>query len=135
MKNSSTIYTDNLYLFMESLKIKRDEGFFKDVLDSITDRFYVVDNKYRIVYANKALGTSVEGKHCYEVTHGLKMPCWKSEKSEICPWREIIKTGNPASALHEHTYNGKKKFVAVFAYPIKSNNKKLIGFIEFTRKL
>ena len=64
-------------------KLSRQTAFLRNVLESLTHPFYVIDVKdYSIVMSNQAAQTHEKGKKCYKVTHGNNQPCKGEHK---CP--------------------------------------------------
>ncbi|MEW6001600.1 MAG: PAS domain S-box protein [Nitrospirota bacterium] len=74
----------------EILQLERNR--FKDILDTMDDGIYIVNQMYDIEYVNPVIEREigpVQGRKCYEYFNNLK---------EICPWcrSQEVFTGNPA---------------------------------------
>ncbi len=96
-----------------------------DLINLFTDPFVIIDRHYQIVASNKAYRESfknqnnIEGKFCYEVSHGYDSPC--SQHGEHCPLETIMRTGKATSVLHIHKHNGEEEQVQISASPIHNN--------------
>jgi len=119
----------------DQLRSSRD--FLQIIIDSLDEDLLVLDNQLRITLANRSMhlkyeGEEVNGRHCYEVTHGLNHPCQPS--SHPCPVKEVWQTGLPAHATHVHrgVQNGitKERYVEVSASPVYDSGGKIIQVIE-----
>jgi transcriptional regulator with PAS, ATPase and Fis domain len=76
------------------------------LLDGYSEPAIALDLDYRILAANRAYrdlyggGKDHTGRHCYEVSHGYRVPC--HEAGESCPLRGCLASGHPQRALHVH---------------------------------
>ncbi len=112
------------------------EGFVRDILESVTEEFIVIDAEYRILSANKAYCVNsrktrndIIGGHCYEVTHRQQRPC--SELGEPCPVKQTFETGIPSSGRHVHQDSeGNNLYVDIRSYPVKDASGKIVSVIE-----
>ena len=104
--------------------------YLKSVIDSIPHPFYTIDpNTYEITMANKALGESVIGRKCYEITHNTKKPC--KGKDHPCIIDVILQTKKPFTVEHTHYDEDKNPiFVEVTGYPLFDNNNNIGQIIE-----
>ena len=115
-------------------KIKTQNAFLNNVLESLTHPFYVINvDDYSIEIANTAAKKFVSEGHstCYALTHQNSIPC--SRAGEVCPIDEIKKTKRPC--LIEHIHKDKKgndKIFEVNAFPIISEDGDLKQIIEYT---
>ena len=87
------------------------------ILDSINDGVIVIDENYKIVYANKKFLSDsgmpeeeVIGGLCYKVSHLRDEPC--DPLLESCSIEEVIKKGKTAKVIHGH-YGSQKNEIAV----------------------
>ena len=107
------------------------------LLDGLTDPSAVIDLDHRITAANQAYrdlfnhGRKVCGRHCFEVSHRLKVPC--EEAGERCPLTIARRTGGRAQVLHVHFTNGGKSYETVSARPLHGPDGCLVGFLEIHR--
>lgn len=84
----------------------------------------IIDEQHRIIAANRAYctsygveGDSVIGRHCYEVSHHLSVPCYQN--GEDCPCLSVLATNSPFEVLHIH-YDcaNRPDRVRIKAYPV-----------------
>ncbi len=88
-----------------------------DILDTISDGVIVIDENYKIVYANKRFlddagipSAEVIGGYCYKVSHFRDEPC--DPLLESCSIEEVIKKGKTVKVIHGH-YGRLNKEIAV----------------------
>lgn len=114
-------------------KIKQQNEFLNQVLESLTHPFYVLDaNDYTIKLANSAarLGDLSERPTCYGITHRRDAPCEGIE--HICPLQQVKRTGKPVSVEHIHyDKDGNARNVEVHAYPIFDAQGNVVRMIEY----
>ena len=107
----------------------------------ITDGILVVTKDFKIIWANEVslrmAGCKMEelvGNYCYKTTHHSESPC--QPPHDICPVREVINTGNPATVTHTHfDKEGNELFVEVSAYPVKDEKGEIIQFVHLCRDI
>jgi PAS domain S-box-containing protein len=117
-------------------KIRKNEQFIRNILDTVDEGFIVVDRDFRILTANKAycgqIGESdgfIIGRHCYEISHKTLRPC--HEEGEECAVRHVFETGEPHTALHKHPdAKGSILYVETKAFPIKDSKGAVTSVIE-----
>jgi PAS domain S-box-containing protein len=122
-------------------KIKENEKYIRNILDTVDDGFIVVDRDYRIMTANKAYrsqvplpGKEVVGRHCYEVSHLAERPCF--EVGEECAVQEAFATGTTHTAVHNHVNkDGEILFVETKAFPNKDESGNVVSVIETTHNI
>lgn len=85
-----------------------------DILDSINDGVIVIDENYKIVYANRCFlkdvglpGSNVIGGYCYKISHLRDEPC--DPLLESCSVEEVIKKGKTVKVIHGHYGFGKRE--------------------------
>ena len=96
------------------------------LLEAHDQPFVVIDERYRIVAANRryclAHGNRAEeivGRYCYEVSHHAARPC--HENGEQCPHQTLFASGLGSEVLHSHYENGgRTSRVRVKAHAIHS---------------
>lgn len=78
-----------------------------DVLNSINDGVIVIDEDYRIIYANRCFlnntglpSNEVLGNYCYKVSHLRDEPC--DPLLESCSVEEVIKKEKTVKVIHAH---------------------------------
>ncbi len=89
----------------------------QEILNTVTDGIIVIDEDYKIVYANKCFlkeadmaGGDVIGNYCYRVSHLRDEPC--DPLLESCSVEEVIKNGKTVKVIHGH-YGSNRKEMAV----------------------
>jgi PAS domain S-box-containing protein len=115
-------------------KVSEQNKFLKNVLESLTHPFYVVNvNNNLIEVANSAArkkGLSV-GSKCHELAHNRIDPCGTDGFS--CPVDEIKKTKKPVSMEHFHyDEKGNIRYFDIHAYPIFNEKGEVDRVIEST---
>ena len=88
-----------------------------DILENISDGVIVIDENYKIVYANKRFlddagipPSEVIGGYCYKVSHFRDEPC--DPLLESCSIEEVIKKGKTVKVIHGH-YGPQNREIAV----------------------
>ncbi len=118
------------------IKLRQNELFIKNVLETVDEGFIIVDPDYTIMSANRAYLErlkmpleEVVGKHCYSLTHHIDRPCY--EVGEQCAVQETFKTGKPSYALHTHyDGSGDTVYVEIKSYPVVDGSGMIISAIE-----
>ena len=119
--------------------IDRPGRFTRALLDSIGEGILIVDTNYRILNANKRFTgirglpyDKIIGRHCYEVSHGVDIPCWQIPDGEHeCPTRMAIETGRPAAVVHRHVDEDKHhRYIEVKSFPLKDRDNEVFQVIE-----
>ena len=95
----------------------------------------VIDSGLRIVAANQAYrdtfngGRRVCGRHCFEVSHHLHVPC--EQVGESCPVLRAMRTGTEQEALHIHyTSDGHEEYEQVSVHPLNGDVDRGKVFLE-----
>ncbi len=124
---------------LEVEKLGESTRFTKALLDSMGEGVVVLDTDYRIVETNKRFmeiskkgSEDIIGEYCYRVSHNSDVPCWLADEGEHeCPSKIAIETGKPATFVHIHYDDRKKKhFVEVRAFPLKNDKGEVFQVIE-----
>ena len=115
-------------------KIKEQNEFLNNVIDSIAYPFYVINaNDYRIKLANSAacLGSLSKNSTCHSLTHESSKPCEGTERP--CPLDEVKKTKKPVIVEHIHyDKEGNLRNVEVHGHPIFDNDGNVVQMIEYS---
>ncbi len=124
----------------EEKELEQTSRLLETIFDSIEEDILVVDRKYRIVDANdtaaRHVGLShaeIAGHPCYEITHRRLTPC--EFPDHPCPMQEVLDTGRPSSATHEHFTREGKRYYEISHYPIKNNHGTVIMVLEIGRDI
>ncbi|HTY02792.1 MAG TPA: sigma 54-interacting transcriptional regulator [Rhodocyclaceae bacterium] len=97
----------------------------------------VLDADYAILAANKAYerdfggGQPVIGRRCYEVSHGIGVPCDRA--GESCPLKVSSQSGHPHRVLHLHHTARGEEHVDVETTPIPGGGGRPRLFVEAMR--
>jgi PAS domain S-box-containing protein len=114
-------------------KIKHQNEFLSNILESLTHPFYVIDaDDYTIKMANSAAWTGKlpEKATCYMISHKRDKPCDGTD--HICPLKEVKKTGKEITIEHVHyDKDGNVRNVEVHGYPIFDNEGNVVQMIEY----
>ena len=105
-------------------------------LDTLPEPRIVMDTDYRILAANRAYlrefgqGGSVQGRHCYEVSHHFNVPC--DQAGETCPLRLSLADGDVKTqrVLHLHHTSRGEEHVDVETTPICNQQGEVCYFVE-----
>jgi two-component system response regulator HydG len=107
------------------------------LLESFTSPAALLDLDYGIQVANQAYrdlygdGRPLEKRHCYEVSHGFKVPC--DQAGESCPIHASRESGERQRTLHvHHTPNG-EELVDVETRPVRDAEGRVGSFLEIHR--
>lgn len=95
-------------------------NFWKDLLDAIEDGVALIDNNYRLIFANRAARSrppSREGDRCYQVLFAQEGPCGGPFWS--CPLEEVLGTGRGKVLLLSGLPEEPRKVVKVTWVPLR----------------
>lgn len=96
-----------------------------------TDRRIVATNgQFRAVFTD---GRNVAGQACYEISHCREVPC--DGRSEPCPLRICIETGDPVHTVHVHHTMEGDVHTAVLMRPLCEEEGEISVFLEILRPL
>lgn len=111
----------------------------RSFIDSIGDQLIVIGRDYDIMMVNSAFLEStglseaeVIGRHCHEITHRSKEPCWVSGCA--CPLATVVERGSALSVAHVHFDSaGNERHVELVGSPVRDADGKVVGIIESIR--
>ena len=117
-------------------KIRQNEDFIRNILDSVDEAFIVIDRDYRIQVANATFcrqagvtNENIRGRYCDDVQNLRYQPCY--EKGEECAVQRVFETARPHSAVHSHRdRNGNVRYTETKAYPLKDASGQVMSAIE-----
>ncbi len=109
----------------------------QDVVDGVEDEILVIDDEYRIRFANSAAikrlkegAESPAGQLCYEVLHGRSQPCraplWD------CTLRKVLQSGRAVTTIHPAP-PGADTYLKITAYPIQDKSTDTKAIVEIRR--
>ena len=113
----------------------------EDILHALKTGVMIIDHNYKVIFCNSSnaalLGLSarqLRHKHCYEISHKSIKPC--SGEHHICPFDSVFEKHQPITVVHKHyDHEGHKKYVEIYAYPIKDFSNQEIYMVEVTRDI
>ncbi len=113
-------------------RLQEQNEFLRNVMESITHPFYVVDaNDYTVKMANTAACPDVSSGEvmCYTLVHNRHQPC---SDPQNCPLERVKSTGEIVVMEHtHHDKNGKTKVVEVHGFPIFDSEGNVVQMIEY----
>ena len=108
------------------------------ILDAYPDPAIILGLDYRILAANAQYkktygdGSALRGRNCYEVSHGIKVPCEMA--GESCPVMDVLHSGEAKRVLHVHHTPRGNEHVDVEARPVRNENGEICYLLEIMRK-
>jgi two-component system NtrC family sensor kinase len=122
-------------------RTRNDKAFLETIVNGIVDHMMVIDLDYRIIEVNQALldmvglkREEVVGKHCYEVSHHLTVPC--SIPDHPCPLKEVVASNKAASATHVHfDKDGREHYYHVVCHPLFDKEGRLQQVVDLSRDI
>ncbi len=115
-------------------KIRQQNEFLHNVLESLPHPFYVLDAEtYVIKMANSAARFEplTPTTTCYALTHRRNCPC--TEPEHTCPLAMVKATGKPVTVEHVHyDREGNPRDYEVHGYPIFDEHGKVVQMIEYS---
>jgi two-component system response regulator HydG len=106
-------------------------------LEELPEPRIVLNADYVILAANKAYardfgdGQAVVGKRCFEVSHGIDVPCDRA--GESCPLKGSSLSGRPHRVLHLHHTPRGEEHIDVETVPIPSTGNRSQLYVETMR--
>jgi DNA-binding NtrC family response regulator len=103
-------------------------------LEGLPEPHILFDAQYRILAANAAYRAqfaprgSVIGRTCYEVSHGISVPC--DQAGESCPLARARVSQQREKVLHLHHTPAGEAYVGIELVPLRDNQGELAYFIE-----
>ncbi len=148
MDHNTVKLTWGLYSLEQRLKSAEDQvqlerGAYHFLLQQAKDRIVTLRPDFSIVEVNEpylqAVGRTREeviGAHCYEITHGLSLPCSSALPGSGCPLLETLQTGEPAHVIHECPSRGPgETYCDMLTYPVKDRQGRIVRVIEIWRDI
>jgi len=111
-----------------------------DILNNLEDELFVIDNDYRIKYANLALLEKISAKPaaifenpCYTVIHKRDQPC--SDPLWDCPLNKVLSGGTKYSVVHPVNIVERKIYLKLSFCPLRDSKGSPIAVIEMRRNV
>jgi PAS domain S-box-containing protein len=119
----------------------KGKAFLETIVNGIADHMMVIDLDYKIIEVNRALlemvgvkRHEVVGKHCYEVSHHLKIPC--NTPDHPCPLKQAVETRRAASATHIHfDKDGREHYYHVVCHPLFDKEGRIHQVVDLSRDI
>lgn len=115
-------------------ELNKQREFLLRTIEALTHPFYVIDAAdHTVVMSNSAAGldASQRGIRCYEFTHRLSEPCWKS--GTRCPLETVRDTKKPVTLEHVHNNkDGSERIDEIHGYPVLNDAGDVVQMIEYT---
>jgi len=113
------------------------------VLDCLADPVLVINDSYKIVFANQAMaelcgvGTDVIiGSECYRLFHQCPHPCKDCEEGHPCSHSHVFSTGTPMLHQHQHMMpDGTSRIFDMTASPLRDENGYITHVIQVMRDI
>ena len=113
------------------------------VMDSVEDKFLIIDRKYRVKFANLAIRQNLPesepfiGRHCYEVLEGRNNPCcsplWK------CPLAKVLQSGSPTRIVSPDPILSadtvSNRYVKITLYPLRDSQGNINAIAELRKNV
>ncbi len=103
-------------------------------LEDLAEPHILFDAQYRIVAANAAYRQrfsptgSVIGRRCYEVSHGISVPCYQA--GESCPLARSRGSGRRERVLHLHHTPLGEAYINIELSPLRDASGRQVLFVE-----
>ncbi|HTA77683.1 MAG TPA: sigma 54-interacting transcriptional regulator [bacterium] len=110
--------------------------FLRSILDGMPESVKIIDDKYRLVYANKTseqnLKTNLNelrGRSCHEAFYGFKEKCF------FCGMQKVFDNAEPSVGYFTTSINGVNRDFEVSVFPLAANSKKVDYAVEIVRDI
>lgn len=110
--------------------------FLQDVLDGMAESVKIIDNQYRIVYANrtsrKNLGldlNELRGKACHQAFYGFKEKCF------FCGMTKVFELGQTLTNYCTMVIQGSSRDFEVSVFPLYSSDQKVVYAVEVVKDI
>lgn len=108
------------------------------ILDAYPDPAILLGLDYRILAANAEYrkvygdGSPAPGRHCYEVSHAISVPCEMA--GEACPVKDVLHSGTSKRVLHVHHTPRGNEHVDVEVRPVFNQSGEITYLLEIMKK-
>jgi len=110
----------------------------QDILNGVEDELLVIDNQYRVRFANSAALDRLQkkprspiGRPCYVVLHNRNSPCgaplWD------CPLGRVLESGTTTTVVHPTRVLGTDTYLKITAYPLQDSDGNVTAIVELRR--
>ncbi len=120
-----------------------EKAFSNLLIQQSTAAIVIINTDFIITDANDAYLNTVKkpkekvvGAHCYEISHGINMPCSSAFPEVKCPMLETLRTGKNVHVIHDHPgSDGQRVFCNLSTYPVRNENGDVVRVIELWRDI
>ncbi len=131
----------NLRLELAEKKLKAEKAFSRFLIQQSAAAIVTMDTDFTIIDANdtylktvKKTKNEVIGSFCYEISHGINVPCSSAFPGVKCPMVETLRTGKNVHVIHDHKHSdGQPMYCNLTTYPITDDDGEIVKVIEFWR--
>lgn len=139
MKDAQGVELGSCAIVRDLTERKNTEQLMRTVFRSMGEGLAVIDQDFRIVFANDAYasltGLSPEearGRACHDISHRHSRPC--GEDGLECPAAVTFRTNRPSSAIHRIAgADGEPAVLEVRSYPVKNHAGGIASAVEIVR--
>lgn len=133
-----TLQTTMLRIFGKKVPLSFTSRRKAEFLDALKEEVLILDNTYKIVYANKGFLegrkrslSEIIGNYCYQISQDLDKPCHMS--GQVCPLNEALQNRLPDRVIHSREEKGRKRYFEITSSALKDKRGELKGIIELFR--
>ena len=119
-----------------------EKAFSNLLIQQSTAAIVIIDTEFVILDVNDAYLNTVKktkeeviGAHCYEISHGISMPCSSAFPELRCPMLETLRTGKNAHVIHDHPGPDGHRYCNLTTYPVRDGNGEVVRIIELWRDI
>jgi len=137
---SKTLNTMVQAIKSSRMALNEQHQYLQTVIDGVHEPIMVINKDFTVELKNKALlaenhlNKFFDPSHprCFEYSNHCSDP--SKNCKQICPMKEVMKTGKPLKVIHEYNnIEGKKQFVELSTTPLLDNNGNCTSVIEISR--
>lgn len=110
--------------------------FLREVLDGMPDSVKIIDDQFRIVFANNTARSKihqdlndVRGRPCHQVINGFKDRCF------FCNTKKVFETGEPQVGYCTLSSNGSLRDFQVSVFPMKGDGQRVEYAVEIVKDI
>ena len=110
--------------------------FLREVLDGMPDSVKIIDDQFRVVFANQAARDKIQkdlnevrGRPCHQVINGFKDRCF------FCNTKKVFESGEPQVGYCTLSADGNLRDFQVSVFPLKTDGKKPEFAVEIVKDI
>jgi diguanylate cyclase (GGDEF)-like protein/PAS domain S-box-containing protein len=117
-------------------KSEQQHAYVQNVLDGLSNEVMVIRPDYSLEWMNQATRVRMqsewiadpENPKCYEVSHYCSRPC--DGLDHPCPLKEVLKTKQEVTVIHNHGYDGVDLYMNLVAKPMFDEQGEVSSIVE-----